>query len=166
MRAAPAPAVLALLLPCWFLPGCREDDPLGPPAIRLGDSICDECGMILSSRPWATATIVRGPRGPEPRLFDDFNCQVHYEQAHADEEILARWSHDSTGSAWMKTEHAFFVHSPALRTPMASQVAAFRDRSGAEALKGSLGGEIHDFDAMWTILARQEPCCPGDGEQP
>jgi nitrous oxide reductase accessory protein NosL len=161
-----APAALALLLSCALLPGCREDDPLGPPPIRLGDSICDECGMILSSRPYATATIVRGPRGPEPRLFDDFNCQVHYERAHADEEILARWSHDYTGSEWIRTEQAHFVHSPALRTPMASQVAAFLKKADAEALRGSLGGEVHDFDAMWALIAQHGPCCPGDAEQP
>lgn len=166
MKPAPAFAALAAPIACLFMTACKENDPLGPPAIRLGDSICDECGMILSSRPYATATIVRGPRGPEPRLFDDFNCQVHYEKSHADEEVLARWSHDYAGSDWMKTEQAHFVHSPALRTPMASQVAAFRDRSGAEALHGSVGGEIHDFDAMWRLLSQHGPCCPGDAERP
>jgi len=59
--------------------------------------------------------------------------------------------------AWLETDSATFLISPALRTPMASHVAAFGDEADATEAKGELGGEVMGFEATWRRLA------PGGG---
>lgn len=150
-----APGLLVLL----NAPGCGRVDAAGPPTIVLGDTVCDECGMIVSDARFATATVVEGPRGAEARAFDDFNCQINYERAHPAEPVTARWSHDYLSTAWMPTEDASFLRSPGLRTPMGSGVAAFADRADADRTRRALagdepadtpGGEIMGFEAYWS----------------
>lgn len=146
---------LRVVLLTSVLAACERPSADAPPAMRLGDAVCDECNMIISDERWATATMVQGPRGPEPRLFDDFNCQAKHEQKHADLEILARWSHDYASNAWLHTEDAFFVISPHLRTPMGSQAAAFASLADAEAeaAKSDPPGRVEKFDTAWSTLA-------------
>lgn len=144
------------------LPGCGDQPADGPPAVRLGDSICDQCNMIISDARWATATVIQGDRGPEPRLFDDFNCQVNFEFEHSDANILARWSHDHTGGEWLRTEDATFLISPNLRTPMGSNAAAFGSTSEAEAAHRELSGEVVPFDGAWARLRSVDACCEAD----
>ncbi len=138
------------------LGGCGEQPADAPPKVLLGDSVCDYCNMILSDDRWATATIVQGPRGPEARLFDDFNCQVNYETDHPDLVILDRWSHDYTTHEWLKTSEAFFLLAPELRSPMGSNVAAFATKAGAEAARAEMQGEVVPFDEAWRRLHPSE----------
>jgi nitrous oxide reductase accessory protein NosL len=134
------------------LAGCAEQSTDAPPPIHLGDSVCDECNMIISDARWATATIVAGPRGPEARLFDDFNCQVNYETQHADDQIVARWSHAFASGEWLKTEDAHFLMAVGLRTPMGSKTAAFSSLADAEAAAAQTPGEIVPFREAWARL--------------
>jgi nitrous oxide reductase accessory protein NosL len=134
------------------LAGCDRQAPDAPPAVRIGDSLCDQCNMIISDERWATATIVDGARGPEARLFDDFNCQVNHQIEHPDLGVVARWSHSHASSEWIRTEQARFLISPALRTPMGSQVAAFASADEARAAGAEFDGEIVTFDEAWARL--------------
>ncbi|GAB4386544.1 MAG: hypothetical protein Kow0022_15900 [Phycisphaerales bacterium] len=136
--------------------GCGRPQPDRPPAVRLDDSVCDQCGMIISDVRWATSTIIRGERGPEARLFDDFNCQVNYEQDHPDLPVLARWSHDHATQEWMKTDQAVFLVAPALRTPMGSHAAAFGNRSDADSAASTHPGTIMTFEQVWAHLRRPD----------
>jgi copper chaperone NosL len=133
--------------------GCDNKTAEGPPSVRLGDSVCASCNMIISDERWATSTIVDGSRGPEPRLFDDFNCQVDFETKHTDLKILARWSHCHLTQDWIHTEQAFFLVSPELRTPMGSGLAAFEESANAEAAAVNLGASVMKFDKAWILLA-------------
>ena len=148
-RLIPAIAVSTASL---LIPGCENQTAVGPPAVLLGDSVCRQCNMILSDERWATAMIVEGPRGPEPRLFDDFNCQVNYEVENPELVVLARWSHSYATRRWIHTEEAGFLLSPNLRTPMGSQVAAFASPSELENAKAELAGEAMTFDVAWNRL--------------
>ncbi|MFT5424786.1 MAG: copper chaperone NosL [Phycisphaerales bacterium] len=149
-------SVLVVSALLW-VPGCGGTAADGPPKLLLGDAVCDECGMIVSDERFATATVVEGPRGPEPRMFDDFNCQINYERAHAADVIVARWSHDYGTASWMPTEGAFFLRSPGLRAPMGSGVAAFATESDAQAAlraaEHAETGEVLTFSAMRDALA-------------
>lgn len=142
-----------------LLAACDEKPSDGPPTIRLGDSVCVQCNMIISDERYATATIADGPRGPEPRLFDDFNCQVNYEIENPDEDVHARWSHDRDTSEWLRTSEAHFVMSPQLRTPMASNIAAFATKEAAETAKNEFSGELMTFDVAWKRLGFSGACC-------
>lgn len=142
--------------------GCDRQVSDGPPVIRLGDSVCDQCDMIISDDRWATATIIEGPRGPEPRLFDDFNCQVNHQVEHPELAILARWSHDHATSEWLPTEQAWFLISPGLRTPMGSKAAAFSSPTVAETAKAELDGEVMAFEIAWERLGFVGAGSPAD----
>jgi nitrous oxide reductase accessory protein NosL len=142
-----------------MLAGCDAPSADGPPEIRLGDSVCDECNMIISDQRWATATVVEGPRGPEPLLFDDFNCQVNHEVEHPELVVLARWSFSHATSEPVRTEDAMFLMSPNLRTPMGSKAAAFSSSSEAQAAQAELTGDVMAFDVAWKRFGFAGACC-------
>lgn len=142
-------ATLAATL-TFVLLGCNSQVAEGPPEIRLGDSVCDECNMIISDKRWATATIVEGPRGPTPLLFDDFNCQVRYETEHSNLVILDRWSYCHATGSPIQTGDASFVESPNLRTPMGSGIAAFASSDDANAARVELTGVVLSFNGAWS----------------
>jgi len=144
--------VVSLVVALSLLSGCDNRVSDGPPTVRLGDSVCVQCNMIISDERWATATMVKGPRGPEARLFDDFNCQVNYEVENPEVTTLARWSHSHATREWIRTEEAHFLISPNLRTPMASKVAAFASLTEADASKAELTGDVVNFESAWEHL--------------
>lgn len=151
-------ALFAITIVLIGMTGCGGQGADEPPAVRIGDSVCDECNMIISDERWATATVFEGQRGPEVRLFDDFNCQVNYETSHSDAAIVTRWSRSYTTREWLKTEAAFFLMSPQFRSPMGSMTAAFSTRSDAEAARGDGTGDVMAFEATWKRLGfRRDP---------
>ena len=141
-----------------LLSGCGRGSSDGPPQMRLGDTVCDQCNMIISDVRWATATMVKGTRGTEPRLFDDFNCQVGYEVAHPELAVVSRWSHSYTTGEWIGTERAGFLMSPKLRTPMGSFVAAFGSVPEAEEARAGLPGDVMTFEIAWKRLGFAGAC--------
>ncbi|GAB5495681.1 MAG: hypothetical protein Phyf2KO_07610 [Phycisphaerales bacterium] len=153
------PMTLLAMAPALALVGCDSQVASGPPEIRLGDSVCAECNMIISDKRWATATVVEGPRGQEPLLFDDFNCQVNYEVEHTDMNILDRWSHSHATGKPIHSTDALFLDSPNLRTPMGSGIAAFASTLEADGAKDELTGEVMDFKTAWERLGHDQVCC-------
>ena len=145
-----------------MLCACEKQSADQPPSVQLGDSVCAQCNMIISDARWATATIVEGQRGPDPKLFDDFNCQVNYEVEHPEETIITRWSHDYISADWLRTEDATFLMSSELRTPMGSRVAAFAITSEAEAAHADLTGDLMDFQTLWARLGFAVACCDAE----
>ncbi len=148
MTLAKSALSMSIVAAALSLTACsREDD--GPPAIRLGDSTCAHCNMIISDERFATATVVESDRGPEPLLFDDFICQLDYEKAHPDIAVVTRWSHDYNTQTWFPTADAFFVRSDQIRAPMASHLAAFESKEDAEKLATELEGRVAPFKSVW-----------------
>jgi copper chaperone NosL len=130
--------------------GCGEDSTDGPPSIRYGDSICEECGMIISDDRFATSSVYLGDRGNEHVIFDDFNCQINYEKEHTQLSAVDRWSHDYATRQWLHMADAWYVQSPDLHTPMASHIASFSTRDDADAFAATLNTKPVDFSAIWT----------------
>lgn len=154
-RTASTLTLTTLALLC----SCDQGPKNAPPTIRLGYDVCAQCNMIISDQRWATATIVGGPRGPEPVLFDDFNCQVNFEIGPPEQDILDRWSHDHATGEWIRTKDAHFLITPGMWTPMASSVAAFTLESDARATRETHGGDIVPFDIAWKRLGFAGACC-------
>lgn len=162
MKRVASPSMFALPAAVLTLCGCDNSASDGPPSVRLDDSVCAQCNMIVSDERWATATMVEGPRGPEARLFDDFNCQVNFEVENPDATILARWSHSHATREWVSTESAYFLMSPNLRTPMGSRIAAFASSDEANQAKAELAGDVMAFDIAWKRLGFAGACCHAD----
>lgn len=154
-------ALFAILI-CLVSVGCQRGPGDGPPVLRLDNDQCDQCGMIISDERFAAATIITGDRGPEPLLFDDYNCQVNYEVEHPDAQIEARWVHDYDTSDWLNAEAASFIMSSDLRTPMGSNTAAFVTPEAAQAARDRLGGDSMTFKITWSRLGFKGACCPTD----
>lgn len=159
--------LIGVLASLGSMAGCGGESVEQPPTVRLGDTVCDYCNMIVSDERWATSTIVHGDRGPEARLFDDFNCQVNYEMEHAGLEIVTRWSHDHATHEWLKTSQAYFLLAPSLRTPMGSQIAAFASESALDTAKSKSPGDVMTFEQAWSHLgyepvpaSMQKPSAP------
>ncbi len=157
--------VVSLSIALASLLGCDKQAADGPPSVRLGDSVCVQCNMIISDERWATATMVEGPRGPEARLFDDFNCQVNFEVEHPESTILARWSHDHGTREWISTESAHFLMSPSLRTPMGSQIAAYASLDEANEAETELSGDVVAFEVAWKRLGFAGGCCHAEAAE-
>jgi nitrous oxide reductase accessory protein NosL len=157
--------IASLTITLLTLSACDDQAADAPPALRPGEDVCAQCNMIISDVRWATATIVEGPRGPEARLFDDFNCQVNYEVEHDGLGIEARWSHDHATSQWLPTHQATFLVSPALRTPMGSGAAAFASTDAASAAASETPGDVVDFKTTWQRLGHTGALCHHDHAQ-
>lgn len=149
-------SLLALMISIslFTVAGCSNDAADGPPLVHIGEDVCAECGMIISDERFAAATIIEDERGRATALlFDDFNCQINHEINHREAVILNRWAHNYTTTEWLPARDAVYVHSPDLRTPMASHIAAFAKQADAEALRTDLGGDILSFEAMRDIVS-------------
>jgi nitrous oxide reductase accessory protein NosL len=110
--------------------------------------------MIISDERFATGLVTHDERGRSMALaFDDFNCQVSYESAHAQMPVMGRWVHDYASSKWMDGESAWYVEAEGLRTPMASNMAACATRREAHALGESTGGRVLSREEAWEALA-------------
>jgi len=111
--------------------------------------------MIVSDNRFGTATVIEGDRGSDAMIFDDFNCQLAFEAKHPDLQIIARWSRDYETLEWLDTSEAWFVNSSKIFTPMASHLAAFKDRADAEMVADDLDGVVQDFNACGTSISRE-----------
>lgn len=152
MHASCLAATLCGLVLILIVPSCRPIDEGGPPVIMLGDSICSECGMIISDERFATATVVKSEGGQEALIFDDLICQVRFEKEFQETDIANRWSHDYLNKQWIPTESSWFVRSTEIHSPMASGVVIFQNRADAEAFAKPINGELSDFETAWTTL--------------
>ncbi len=139
-----------LTIPIVLMSGCGETDSDAPPEIRLGDSICIECGMIVSDERFGTASVIEGDRGSEPLIFDDYNCQKNFELKHPEIRVIRRWSRDYETLAWFQTGEGWLVSSRQIRTPMASDVAGFDSIDRAQVFAESVSGDVITYDAYDT----------------
>jgi copper chaperone NosL len=77
--------------------------------------------------------------------FDDVNCLVLFEQEGTvkPEDVAGRYIADfAHEGVLLEIEKALFLHSDNLKTPMASQVAAFATQSDLEKIQTQTGGEV------------------------
>lgn len=142
-------AIVVLLV---SLGGCGETDPEAPPSIVLGDSVCIECGMIVSDERFGTATIIKGDRGAEPMIFDDFNCQKNFELKHPELVVLTRWSKDYESLEWFDTGAGWFVRSSLIQTPMASSLAGFKEQDSAAAFMRQMQHDSESMLVQWDDI--------------
>jgi len=150
--------VASLLLAATLvsLAGCSRKTALEPPKVRYGEDPCIHCGMIISDERYAAASLVELPgEGIVPRLYDDIGDLIDYEREKPGEAVVKRFVHDAATKAWIDADAAVFTHSPELRTPMVSGIAAFSTRAAAEAFLKDNPGEIVDLATLRTRRAEK-----------
>jgi len=134
------PVLLTLLLACSPKPEGPQ-----PPEIIYGQEMCSACGMVIDDPRFAAATqLLNG----EYLRFDDVGEMLSYHMNHPEAQVAAWFVHDYPSEKWIRGEQAIFVHSSSLQTPMGSGIAAFEDKSEAEAFAAEHNGTISSLDNM------------------
>ena len=135
---------LVILAACGGGPATPE-----PAKIRFGDTICAECGMIISQPKYASSFAYAESEGRFKSLaFDDIGDMLMFASEHPTWTIRRRYVHDYASAEWLPAETARFVRSPEIRSPMGHGLAAFADRAQAEELARSTHGQVVSFDAL------------------
>jgi copper chaperone NosL len=121
--------------------------PNGPqaPEIIYGQTVCTECGMIISDAQFAAATLVENG---DSHTFESIADMVAYHMERPNEKVQAWFVHDYNSATWIRAETAFYVVSDQLRSPMPPGVAAFENQESARELAASLGVNVLAFDDM------------------
>lgn len=123
-----------------------------PPPIRYGRSICAYCGMIINEARYAAGAILDDGSA---RLFDDIGDMLLYLRAHPEERAVALFVHDYHTEQWIRAEPAFYVVSPQILSPMGHGIAAFAQRSAAEAFAQERQGRVLDFSQLRMLSLSQ-----------
>ncbi len=148
MNRTGASGCVAMAVIACGLWGCDRPDPVGPPEVRFGRDECAECKMSIVEERSAAATRVRTPSGLEDRLFDDLGCLLDFEREQSDHDVADRWTRDYATRQWTRAEHAWYLFSEKVHTPMGSWIAAFATREGAEQMQAEAGGEVLTFEQV------------------
>ncbi|HSM55463.1 MAG TPA: nitrous oxide reductase accessory protein NosL [Candidatus Sulfomarinibacteraceae bacterium] len=145
--------ITLVLLFAIFLAACGgADDAAGPPEIRYGEDVCDQCNMIINEPRFAAAYVTEPG---ETRRFDDLGEMFLY--AHdQDEAVRAFWVHDLHSEEWLEADNASYVYNPELVTPMGWGVAAFDSQSDAEAYQEENGGTLLSYTKLQEQIVRGE----------
>lgn len=116
--------------------GCKPR----PQAIRYGSDSCAECSMTIVDKRYG-CELVSG-KGKVFK-FDDINCLIEFARAkESKQEKMAIWlaTDFNNPENFIAVDRAVYLHHEKLRSPMRGDVAAFADRSAAEATQTQLGG--------------------------
>ncbi|HEY3430396.1 MAG TPA: nitrous oxide reductase accessory protein NosL [Cyclobacteriaceae bacterium] len=111
--------ILAILL--FLFISCSSD----PQALQYGKDVCHTCKMTLMDKKFGSEIVTK--KGKVYK-FDDLNCMINFYNSGYEEieNIEHRLVIDfANPEKLIDTQHAFFVKTDQIRTPMASEVAAF-----------------------------------------
>ncbi len=141
--------VLVVLAACSGEPTTPE-----PAKIRFGETICAECGMIISQPKYASSFAYAESEGRFKSLaFDDIGDMISYMRKHPELIPVGVWVHDYESEEWIDAEAAYFVESSLIRSPMGHGIAAFADKAAAERLAAETGGKVLDWDHLRIEMA-------------
>ena len=131
---------LAALLLATCAPASTEPQ---PPDIAYGQDMCDACGMIISEARFASALLLTNG---EVRKFDDTGDMFAYHMDHPDQQVRAWFVHDYRTEEWVRGEKAFYVVSPAVKSPMGRSIAAFATQEAAKDFAAGVGAQVFNFE--------------------
>lgn len=150
-----AMVVLTLVL---LLAACSNKPAEPQPAdIRYGETICAECGMIISQPKYASSFAYAESEGRYKSLaFDDIGDMITYMRKHPELIPVGVWVHDYETEEWIEAQSAIYVKSDAIRSPMGFGVVAFADPAAAERFAAEINGVVLDWDHLRIELAMAE----------
>jgi len=140
-KGHPIKAAIGLVL---LLSSCTTD----APSIRLGKDHCASCEMTISDKRFGGAIVTK--KGKVYK-FDDPQCLKAFvrdgkiEQKNVSETWFVNFNepHD-----FIAPEKAFFLQSPALKSPMNGNIAAFSDEESREKTFQSYYGNFISWEEM------------------
>lgn len=124
------------------LAGCGKGRDLSPPQVAYGQQQCEHCRMIISEERFAAALVVDGPDELQKWAFDDIGCLLDWVRTHKPNAGDVPYVHDYATNAWLDAREAVYVKCDRLQSPMASNLAAFAGRDGAERFQARFSGPV------------------------
>lgn len=122
-----------------------------PEPIHYGTDACHACKMTLMDKKFGAELVTK--KGKVYK-FDDVNCMLNFYNSEdaSLEEFKYKLVVDFTQPAKLiEAGDAFYLKSPEIKSPMASQVAAFEKKESMEDLKKQLQG----IYLVWGELVTQ-----------
>jgi len=147
VAAQPAAVATMLLLPVLFAQ-CST----GPQPIHYGSDACAFCKMTLMDKRYGAEIMTKKGKAFK---FDDVNCLVLFEQEGTVKpaDIAGRYIVDfAHEGVLLDIEKAVFLHSENLKTPMASQVAAFATQNDLDNVRAQAGGKELDWAQVAVLF--------------
>lgn len=123
-----------------------------PEPLQYGEDACHTCKMILMDKRFGAELVSK--KGKVYK-FDDVNCMLAFYNSGAVEpgEFAHRLVVDFAQPATLTAAaDAFYLKSSDIKSPMASQVAAFQKKETMEDVKKELNGGIY---LVWGELVTQ-----------
>jgi copper chaperone NosL len=111
-----------------------------PEPIKFGEDSCYTCKMTMMDNRFGAEIITK--KGKVYK-FDDLNCMINFHNSgnEAEENMQYRLVIDyAHPGKLIDTQHAFFVKSDAVRTPMASGMVAFESEEDYKKFKTETKG--------------------------
>ena len=122
-----------------------------PEPLQYGHDACHTCKMTLMDRKFGAELVTK--KGKVYK-FDDINCMLDFYHSSEiqPEELAYRLVTDFSQPAQLiEAADAFYLKSSAIKTPMASQVAAFRKKEDMDAARK----EVNGIYLVWGELVTQ-----------
>ncbi|MEO7264872.1 MAG: nitrous oxide reductase accessory protein NosL [Ferruginibacter sp.] len=122
---------LATIILIWIatsISGCST----APQPIRIGQDACDFCKMTISDNRFGAEIVTKKTKVFK---FDDEHCVIRFlnDKQVQESAIAGVYFINFYGPhEFIKAEEAIFLQSPALKSPMNGNIAAFRDEEGFE----------------------------------
>jgi copper chaperone NosL len=139
--------ILSIALLAILLVSCSIE----PEPIVYGEDACHHCKMTLMDRKFGAELVTK--KGKIYK-FDDVNCMLSFYNSGevASDDFSHKLVVDFTQPAKLiEADKAFYLKSPKIKSPMASQVAAFEREQNMKATKDELGG----IYMVWGELVTQ-----------
>lgn len=138
--------LIACLIPICLLSCAAEPEPL-----QYGHDACHTCKMTLMDRKFGAELVTN--KGKVFK-FDDINCMLTY--FDSGETDPSEFAHKlvvdfSEPAKLIEAADAFYLKSSAIKSPMASQIAAFGKKENMETAKNELKG----IYLVWGELVTQ-----------
>lgn len=138
--------MISLILIAILFFSCSND----PVPLQYGKDACHTCKMTLMDKKFGAEIVTK--KGKVYK-FDDLNCMVNfYNSGYEPEENIAHLLvvDFAQPEKLIDTKHTFFVKSDRLRTPMASQVAAFEREDDYKKFKKEWNGILLGWGEVVT----------------
>lgn len=113
-----------------------------PEPLRFGEDGCHACKMKLMDNKFGAELVTK--KGKVYK-FDDINCMLNfynYGSESKDNIALTLIIDFSQPEMLIDASKAFFIHSENIKSPMASNIAAFENKADAEKMNNEWNGKI------------------------
>lgn len=127
-----------------FLAGCQKE----PRPIQLGVDSCTFCRMTVGDPRFAAEFVTKKGK---VLAFDSIECLAAF--AVSGENPGTPWvTNFNDPGEWLMADRAFYVRSPALRSPMGLNVSAYKNRAAFEKAKSDTNGQELRWDDVLLLV--------------